>query len=63
MLSRERGGHEVDPLRNDYESAEALYAGVIVILGVVISQQFLRIVKHGGGDINSVFHHGNGQLF
>ena len=50
-------------VRNDYESAEALYAGVIVILGVVISQQFLRIVKHGGGDINSVFHHGNGQLF
>ena len=50
-------------VRNDYESAEALYAGVIVILGVVISQQLLRIVKHGGGDINSIFHYGNGQLF
>lgn len=49
-------------VRNDYESAEALYAGVIVILGVVISQQLLRIVKHGGG-IYSVFHHVNGELF
>lgn len=49
-------------VRNDYESAEALYAGVVVILGVVISQQLLRIVKHGGG-IYYVFHHGNGELF
>jgi hypothetical protein len=49
-------------VRNDYESAEALYAGVIVILGVVISQQLLRIVKYGGGDINSIFHNGNGHL-
>lgn len=38
-------------VKNDYESAEALYAGAIIIFGVVVSQELLRMVKYGGGYI------------
>ena len=34
-------------VKNDYDSAEALYVGVFVFAGVVISQELLRIVKYG----------------
>lgn len=35
-------------VKNDYYTAEALYAGVIVIIGVIVAQDMLRIVKYGG---------------
>ena len=44
-------------IRNDYESAESLYVGVIVIFGVILSQELLSIVKHGGASS------GGGKLF
>ncbi len=34
-------------VKNDYDSAEALYVGVFVFAGVVVSQELLRIVKYG----------------
>lgn len=34
-------------VKNDYESAEALYVGAIAIFGVVVSQELLRWVKYG----------------
>jgi hypothetical protein len=34
-------------VKNDYDSAEALYVGVFVFAGVIISQELLRIVKYG----------------
>ncbi|KAL7538144.1 hypothetical protein ACHAWF_006005 [Thalassiosira exigua] len=43
-------------VKDDYDSAEALYAGVVVMLGVIVSQELLRIVKYGGGQ-------GSGTLF
>ena len=36
-------------VKNDYDSAEALYVGVVVIFGVIVSQELLRIVKYGDG--------------
>ena len=36
-------------VKNDYYTAEALYAGVIVIIGVIFAQEMLRIMKYGGG--------------
>ena len=34
-------------VRNDYDSAEALYVGAIGLFGVILSQELLRIVKYG----------------
>ena len=48
-------------VKNDYESAEALYAGAVVIFGVIISQELLKIVKYGGGYVT--FNPGDGKLF
>ena len=48
-------------VKNDYDSAEALYVGIIVIFGVVVSQELLRIVKYGGG--YTPFSSGGGKLF
>ncbi|KAL7519949.1 hypothetical protein ACHAWX_004704, partial [Stephanocyclus meneghinianus] len=31
-------------VKNDYDTAEALYAGLVIILGVIVSQEALRIV-------------------
>ena len=45
-------------VKNDYESAEALYVGVVVIIGVIVSQELLRIVKYG--DLGAG---GGGKLF
>lgn len=45
-------------VKNDYESAESLYVGVIMIFGVIVSQELLRIVKYG-----SPFGSGGGNLF
>ena len=46
-------------VKNDYDSAEGLYVGAIVIFGVIVSQELLRIVKYGGGYVDS----GGGKLF
>mmetsp|Transcript_27032 Transcript_27032/g.58168 ORF Transcript_27032/g.58168 Transcript_27032/m.58168 type:complete len:175 (-) Transcript_27032:379-903(-) len=48
-------------VKDDYESAEALYAGVVVIFGVIVSQDLLRIVKYGG--LSSGGGGGGGNLF
>ncbi|KAL3797605.1 hypothetical protein ACHAW5_003324 [Stephanodiscus triporus] len=48
-------------VRNDYDSAEALYAGAVVIFGVIVSQELLKIVKYGGE--NATFNPGDGRLF
>jgi hypothetical protein len=48
-------------VKNDYDSAEALYAGAVVILGVIVSQELLRMVKYGGGYAS--FNPGDGKLF
>lgn len=42
-------------VKNDYYTAEALYAGVIVIIGVIVAQDMLRIVKDGGGEYHNMF--------
>ncbi|KAL3815606.1 hypothetical protein ACHAXA_007138 [Cyclostephanos tholiformis] len=48
-------------VRNDYDSAEALYAGAVVIFGVIVSQELLRIVKYGGMYASNNL--GDGKLF
>jgi hypothetical protein len=48
-------------VRNDYDSAEALYAGAVVIFGVIVSQELLKIVKYGGE--YATFNPGDGRLF
>ena len=48
-------------VKNDYDSAEALYVGVFVFAGVIISQELLRIVKYGESYIP--FGGGGGNLF
>jgi len=35
-------------VKSDYDSAEALYVGIVVVGGVIVSQEMLRIVKYGG---------------
>ena len=35
-------------VKNDYDLAEALYVGIVVVGGVILSQELLRIVKYGG---------------
>ena len=49
-------------VKNDYDSAEALYVGIIGIVGVIVSQEMLRIVKYGA-DNYVPFGHGGGNLF
>lgn len=48
-------------VKNDYNSAEALYAGAVVIFGVIVSQELLRMVKCGG--LYASFNPGDGKLF
>jgi len=48
-------------VKNDYESAEALYAGAVVMFGVIVSQELLKIVKYGGGYVT--FSPSDGKLF
>ena len=45
-------------VKSDYDSAEALYVGIVVVGGVIVSQEMLRIVKYGG-----VTSGGGGNLF
>mmetsp|Transcript_15607 Transcript_15607/g.25649 ORF Transcript_15607/g.25649 Transcript_15607/m.25649 type:complete len:159 (-) Transcript_15607:144-620(-) len=49
-------------VKNDYDSAEALYVGIVGIVGVIVSQEMLRIVKYGA-DNYVPFGHGGGNLF
>ena len=35
-------------VKSDYDSAESLYVGIVVVGGVIVSQEMLRIVKYGG---------------
>lgn len=49
-------------VKNDYDSAEALYVGIIGIIGVIVSQEMLRVVKYGA-DNYVPFGHGGGNLF
>lgn len=49
-------------VKNDYDSAEALYVGIIGIVGVIVSQEMLRVVKYGA-DNYVPFGHGGGNLF
>lgn len=48
-------------VKNDYDTAEALYAGLVITLGVIVSQEALRIVKYG--DVYVPFHGTGGRLF
>lgn len=48
-------------VRNDYNTAEALYAGLVIAIGVIVSQEALRVIKYGGGYVP--FHGSGGQLF
>ena len=48
-------------VKNDYDTAEALYSGLVIILGVIVSQEALRIVKYG--DAYVPFHGTGGRLF
>ena len=46
-------------VKSDYDSAEALYVGIVVVGGVIVSQELLRIVKYGGVTSGG----GGGNLF
>ncbi len=48
--------------KNDYYTAEALYAGVIMIIGVIFAQEMLRVVNYGGG-YHAPFSSGYVELF
>ena len=48
-------------VKNDYDSAEALYVGAIGIFGIVLSQELLRMVKYGSS--YTPFGSGGGNLF
>ncbi|KAL3805336.1 hypothetical protein HJC23_009043 [Cyclotella cryptica] len=48
-------------VKNDYDTAEALYAGIIITLGVIASQEALRMVKYGAAYVP--FHGTGGRLF
>lgn len=48
-------------VKNDYESAEALYVGAFFFVMVVVSQELLRMVKYG--DLYVPFGSGGGKLF
>ena len=51
-------------IKNDYDSAEALYVGSFLIIMVILSQELLRMVKYGGGYIPFVGGSGGGgKLF
>jgi hypothetical protein len=50
-------------VRNDYDTAEALYAGFIIAIGVILSQEALRFVKYGGSGYVPFHGGGGGQLF
>ena len=54
-------GWFADLVRNDYNTAEALYAGLIIAAGVIASQEALRFVMYGSGYVP--FHGGGGKLF
>jgi len=50
-------------VKNDYDAAEALYVGVILIAGVIVSQELLRIVKYGAENYIPFSQGGGGNLF
>mmetsp|Transcript_17121 Transcript_17121/g.34235 ORF Transcript_17121/g.34235 Transcript_17121/m.34235 type:complete len:153 (-) Transcript_17121:205-663(-) len=49
-------------VKNDYEAAEAIYVGIIGIVGVIVSQEMLRYFKYGGEYI-PFGHVSSGNLF
>jgi hypothetical protein len=48
-------------VKNDYDTAEALYAGLVITLGVISSQEALRMVKYGAAYVP--FYGAGGSLF
>lgn len=50
-------------VKNDYDSAEALYVGALMIVGVIVSQELLRLVKYGDSYIPLGGYGGGGNLF
>ncbi len=48
-------------VKNDYNTAEALYVGAFLTVMVIVSQELLRMVKYG--DMYVPFGVGGGQLF
>ncbi|KAL7507886.1 hypothetical protein ACHAXN_004971 [Cyclotella atomus] len=48
-------------VKNDYTTAEGLYAGFIIAVGVILSQEALRFEKYGSGYVP--FHGSGGRLF
>jgi hypothetical protein len=48
-------------VKNDYNTAEGLYAGIIIAMGVILSQEALRYVKYGSAYVP--FHGSGGRLF
>mmetsp|Transcript_18619 Transcript_18619/g.38965 ORF Transcript_18619/g.38965 Transcript_18619/m.38965 type:complete len:185 (+) Transcript_18619:109-663(+) len=48
-------------VKNDYDTAEALYVGAFLTIMVIVSQELLRIVKYG--DMYVPFGGGGGKLF
>lgn len=52
-----------DLVKNDYNTAEALYGGLIIAMGVVLSQEALRFVKYGASGYIPFHGSGGGHLF
>jgi hypothetical protein len=52
-----------DLVKNDYNTAEALYAGVIFVIMVIISQELLRMQLYGDGYVPFQAGVRPGQLF
>ena len=50
-------------VKSDYNTAEALYAGFIIIMGVVFSQEALRLFKYGSSGYVPFHGGGGGKLF
>ena len=50
-------------VKNDYNTAEALYGGLVIAMGVVLSQEALRFVKYGASGYVPFHGGGGGQLF
>lgn len=50
-------------VRNDYETAEFLYVGVVFIFLVILTQEVLRMQLYGDGYIPFSSGGGSGKLF
>jgi hypothetical protein len=50
-------------VKNDYEAAEAIYVGIIGIVGVIVSQEMLRYFKYGPAEYIPFGHVSSGNLF